>query len=63
MAKKNDEKLVCPMTFVGSVVTGIGLGILTGNYLGFIVVGIGVGGIILGTTQRKGLLAAQNRWT
>ena len=50
------KRTICPMPFVFSIITGIGFGILTGRYLAFTVIGIGVGGVILGVTQKDALL-------
>lgn len=52
--KKKRE--ICPMPLVSSIVIGLGVGILTGNYVAYLVIGLGVGGVILGVTQKEALL-------
>jgi hypothetical protein len=54
--KNKKKKTICPMPLVASIITGLGVGILTGNYLGYLVIGLGVGGVILGVTQKDALL-------
>lgn len=53
---KKKERTICPMPLVFSVITGLGFGILTGDYLAYLVIGLGVGGVILGVTQKDALL-------
>jgi len=50
------QRTICPLPLVSSIVAGIGFGILTGEYLACIVIGIGIGGIIMGVTQKDALL-------
>jgi len=44
------------MPLIASLVVGLGVGIITGEYLGYLVIGLGVGGFILGVTQKDALL-------
>jgi len=53
---KKKERKVCPMPFFASVLMGIGFGVWTGEYLAFVLIGIGLGGIIMGVTQKDALL-------
>ena len=50
------KKKICGLPLVASLVIGLGVGILTGEYLGYLVIGLGVGGLIMGVTQKDALL-------
>jgi hypothetical protein len=58
--QKKKERTICPMPLVFSIVTGLGFGILTGEYLACLVIGLGIGGVILGVTQKDALLKKKN---
>ena len=56
MTKKKKTRKICPLPLVSSIVTGLGFGIFTGKYIACLVIGLGIGGIILGVTQKDALL-------
>ncbi|MBR9677516.1 hypothetical protein GOV04_05220 [Candidatus Woesearchaeota archaeon] len=57
MAKQN----ICFLPLVGSLLVGVGFGLLNGQWAADILIAVGVGAVILAVTHKQELLAMWNK--
>jgi len=51
------KQKICFLPLVSSLVIGFGVGLLTGEIISFLIIGLGFGGLLLGLTQKNALLS------
>lgn len=51
------KQKICFLPLVSSLVMGLGVGLLTGQYIPYLVISLGFGGLVLSLTQREALLS------